>query len=60
MAKVTLPEQLKRLEIGEYLKLANGQASHTQIMAWYRAAKKQGIKVSIRTMPDGMRLWRVK
>lgn len=56
----TLAAKLKKLEIGDQLKLANGSASHSQVMAWYRAARKQGIKVTIRTMPDGIRLWRIQ
>ena len=60
---LTLSEQfslkLKKLDIGDSMKLQNGAASVSQMSAWYRAAKRQGMKVSIRSMPDGVRLYRI-
>jgi hypothetical protein len=34
--------------------------SHEERRAFYRAADRLGIKISIRVMPDGVRLWRIK
>lgn len=31
-----------------------------QVQAVYRYARKHGFKVMIRTLPDGMKAWRVK
>lgn len=58
-ALMQLSQRLKKLAIGDSLKLQNGAATHTQVQAWYRAARKQGMKVSIRCMPDGVRLYRI-
>ena len=50
-------ERLQRLPVGKPLTLTDN--SRTQ-KAWYRAAARLGIKVTIRTTPEGTRLWRVK
>ena len=55
-----LSVKLRKLPIGGQLKLANGDMSQAHLMAWYRAARTQGMKVSIRTTPDGIRLWRIQ
>ena len=60
---MTLTEQygdeLKRLGRKGRRDLKAAECSIARIRAYYRAAKKHGIKSSIQNTPDGMRLWRL-
>lgn len=49
--------QLAKLAIDGSLKISN---SYQERKAFYRAAERLAMKISIRVMPDGVRLWRVK
>ena len=52
--------RLRRIGKKQAIDLKASECSLTAIRAYYRAAKKHGMKVSIKNTPDGMRLWRVK
>ena len=60
---MTLTEEygtrLKRMRPNGKLELKAADCSVATLRAYYRAAKKYGIKVSIQNTPDGMRLWRL-
>ena len=62
--RITHTEQymgrLKRLPIGKSLALTNGEGAYTQQAIWRHAARKLGQSVSIKTMPDGVRLYRLR
>ena len=50
-------ERLSRLQVGKPLTLTDSPRTQK---AWYRAAVRLGVKISIRTTPEGTRLWRVQ
>ena len=52
-------EELKKLGRNGRRDLKVSECSVARIRGYYRAAKKYGIKVSIKNTPDGMRLWRL-
>ena len=49
---------LKRMRRGHSLLLPSDTTAER--FAWYQAAHRLGMKVSIRSTDDGARLWRVK
>lgn len=51
--------RLRRLKVGTSYALRNGDAAYTQHALWRHAAKKLGQSVSIKTTPDGVRLYRI-
>lgn len=53
-------ERLKQIGRKGALNLKASECSGSAVRAYYRAAKKHGMKVSIKNTPDGMRLWRIK
>lgn len=60
---MTLTEEygarLKRIKPKGKLDMKAAECTVASVRAYYRAAKKYGIKVSIQNTPDGMRLWRL-
>ena len=52
-------EELKKLGRKGKRDLKASECSVAKVRAYYRAAKKYGMKVSIQNTPDGMRLWRL-
>ena len=52
-------EELKKLGRKGKRDLKASDCSIARIRAYYRAAKKHGMKISIQNTPDGMRLWRL-
>lgn len=56
---VTRLKKLRVLEVGEAIKLRAKELTVSESQAWYRAAKRLSIRISIRRMPDGLKLWRL-
>ena len=52
-------DKLRRLGRKGQLDLKASECSVATIRAYYRAAKKHKMKVTIKNTPDGMRLWRL-
>ena len=52
-------DKLKRIGRKGAMDLKASECTVATIRAYYRAAKKYGMKVSIQNTPDGMRLWRL-
>lgn len=55
----TCSDKVKRLKPRGRFNIPAPECTLTRIQAYYRAAKKLGIKVSIKNTPDGMCLWRI-
>ena len=55
----TYSAELKKLKAKQSLKLDAAACTMARLQGYYRAARKLGIKVSIKNAPDGMRVWRV-
>lgn len=55
----TYSDRLKRIKPNGKLDLKAADCSVAAVRAYYRAAKKCKIKISIKNSPDGMRLWRL-
>ena len=55
----TYRDKLSKMKRGAKLDLKASECSVAAIRAYYRAAKKHGMKVTIKNSPDGMRLWRL-
>lgn len=53
-------DRLKKLKMNGRLVIKAESCTVSIIQGYYRAARKLGIKISIRNTPDGMRLWRIK
>ena len=51
--------RLRRLKVGTSYALGNGDAAYGQRALWRHAAHKLGQTISIKTMPDGVRLYRI-
>ena len=51
---------LQNLEPSKSFKLTETEATNSEVQAVYRAARDMRIKVSIKTTPEGTRVWRVK
>lgn len=60
---MTLTEEygarIKRVKPKGTLNIQAKDCTVASLRAYYRAAKKYGIRVSIKNTPDGMRLWRL-
>ena len=57
------PEQmerrLRRLALTKSIQISKGLIAATLLQAWYRAARRVGIKVQILSSPVEVRLWRI-
>ena len=51
--------RIQRLKPNGRLAIKASDCTMTRVRAYYRAAKKYGIKISIKNTPDGMCLWRL-
>ena len=51
--------RLRSLKLKDSLKVSNQEISPREAQAWYHAARVEGMKVSVKTTPEGTRLWRV-
>ena len=52
--------QLKKVGVGARVELPQAQLSATELQAWYRAARKHGMRISIKTTPAGVTVWRIQ
>ena len=52
--------RLKKIPDGGSIKLSNGEAGYVRQQSWRHAARTLGVKISIKTTPDGVRLYRIQ
>ena len=55
----TYGAQITKLKPGKGRDIAASDCTMTALRAYYRAARKMGVKISVKNTPDGMRLWRL-
>ena len=55
----TYMTQIKKMKVGSERTIPASDCTMSALRAYYRAARMLGVKVSIKTSPDGMRLWRL-
>ena len=55
-----LRSRVKQLILNKPLRITKQDITPREQKAWYHAAKVEGMKVSIKTAPDGVWVWRVQ